>query len=58
MRYNSYNEFMMGIDDITYTTGDGTLKGYNIYRDGELLTTTDASTTNYDDATPTTTSTA
>ncbi len=51
VRYNSYNEFMMGIDDITYTTGDGTLKGYNIYRDGELLTTTDASTTNYDDAT-------
>ena len=53
VRYSSSDEFMMGVDDIAYTTGDGTLKGYNIYRDGKLLTTTDAATTSYNDASAT-----
>ena len=51
VRYCSYNEFMMGLDDITYSTGDGTLRGYNVYRDGELITTLPADATTYDDAT-------
>lgn len=53
VRYSSSDEFMMGVDDIAYATGDGTLKGYNIYRDGKLLTTTDAATTSYNDASAT-----
>lgn len=33
------NQIVM-VDDISYTTGTGTVKGYNVYRDGKQLTTT------------------
>ncbi len=42
--------YMLGIDDVTYKAGYGVLTGYNVYRDGQLLTTVDASTTKYTDA--------
>ena len=32
------NQILM-VDDISYTTGTGTVKGYNVYRDGKLLAT-------------------
>ncbi len=44
--------FMLGIDDITYTAGAGTLVGYNIYRDGEFVGTVAADATSYIDANP------
>ena len=41
--------YMLGIDDVTYKAGYGVLTGYNVYRDGKLLTSVDASTTKYTD---------
>lgn len=49
IRYCSDNLFMMGIDDITYSVGDGVLKGYNIYRDGEFVANIAADATTYVD---------
>ncbi len=45
--------YMLGIDDVTYKAGYGVLTGYNVYRDGKLLTSVDTSTTKYADATNT-----
>ncbi len=42
--------YLLGIDDVTYKVGYGVLTGYNIYRDGQLLGTVDASTLKYTDA--------
>lgn len=41
--------FILGIDDVTYIVGATTLKGYNVYRDGQLVATLDANATNYVD---------
>lgn len=49
IRYCSYDMFMMGLDDITYSTGDGKLTGFNIYRDGKFIATVGAEATSYDD---------
>lgn len=51
IRYCSDNLFMMLLDDISYTTGDGTLMGYNVYRDGQLIDNVAATATSYIDAT-------
>ncbi|MCM1310184.1 MAG: choice-of-anchor J domain-containing protein [Bacteroides sp.] len=44
IRCNMFDSAALLIDDITYTPADGenalTLKGYNVYRNGEKLTTT------------------
>ncbi len=45
--------YLLGIDDVTYKAGYGILTGYNVYRDGQLLTTVDASTMKYTDASST-----
>ncbi len=37
------------IDDITYTTGDGAIRGYNLYRDGQRIATLSATATQYED---------
>lgn len=37
------------LDDITYTTGDGEIKGYNVYRDGKKIARVDANTTSFND---------
>ena len=42
---------MMLLDDISYITGDGTLMGYNVYRDGQLIDNVAATATSYIDAT-------
>lgn len=49
IRYCSSDMFMMGLDDISYTTGDGRLTGYNIYRDGRQIATRPASATSFTD---------
>lgn len=41
--------YMLGIDDVTYVAGAGTLTGYNIYRDGKLIQTVDGSTLKFTD---------
>ena len=41
--------FMLALDDITYTPGNGTIIGYNIYRNGEYLTNVSASATSFVD---------
>ena len=43
--------FLLGIDDVTYIAGAGTLVGYNIYRDGELVASVPADASSYTDAT-------
>ncbi len=45
--------YLLGIDDVTYKAGYGVLTGYNVYRDGQLLGTVNASTTKYTDASST-----
>ena len=42
---------MMLLDDISYTTGDGTLTGYNVYRDGQWIDNVAATATSHTDAT-------
>ncbi len=42
--------YMLGIDDVTFVAGAGTLTGYNIYRDGKVIATVDATTLKYTDA--------
>lgn len=37
------------LDDITYTIGDGEIKGYNVYRDGKKIAEVDANTTSFND---------
>lgn len=39
--------FVFMVDDVSYVSGNGSLKGYNIYRDGELVAFVDASLTDY-----------
>ncbi len=41
--------YMLGIDDVTYEAGNGVLTGYNVYRDGKLISTVSASTLQYAD---------
>ena len=55
VRYCSDSKFMMLLDDISYSTGDGTLTGYNVYRDGQKVATLGAEATAYTDATAGTT---
>lgn len=43
-------KFMLLLDDITYTYGSGDVKGYNIYRDGELIKTVGADVTSFTDS--------
>lgn len=47
----SADKFMLMLDDITYAPKPLTLTGYNIYRDGILIGTVDATSTGYDDTT-------
>lgn len=52
INHNTYtwdNPFFFMIDDITYTKGAGKVTGYNIYRDGKLLGTVDATTSTFTD---------
>ncbi len=42
--------FVFMVDDVTYMSGSGRLKGYNIYRDGQLLGTVDAATLAFTDS--------
>lgn len=42
--------YMLGIDDVTFVAGAGTLTGYNIYRDGKVIATVDGATLKYTDA--------
>lgn len=48
---NSDNAFMFGVDDMTYEAGTGEVKGYNIYRDDELIKFIPAGTVDYTDDT-------
>ncbi len=41
--------FMFMVDDVTYNSGSGRLKGYNIYRDGKLVGTVAADNNAYTD---------
>ena len=41
--------FMLAIDDVTYEAGNGVLTGYNVYRDGKLISTVGATTLQYTD---------
>ncbi len=41
--------FMLAIDDVTYVGGDGSLVGYNIYRNGEYVVTVSADVASYVD---------
>ena len=50
IRYCSDSKFMMLLDDISYATGDGTLTGYNVYRDGERMATVAAGASTYTDS--------
>lgn len=36
---DSEHAFLFQVDDVTYEAGSGKVTGYNVYRDGELLTT-------------------
>ena len=49
INYTANDLFMIQIDDITYTVGDGEFLGYNVYRDGEKIATLDANATTYTD---------
>ncbi len=52
INHNTYtwdSPFFFMIDDISYTKGAGMVTGYNIYRDGKLLGSVDASTTTFTD---------
>lgn len=48
----SDDTYLFGLDDITYerAMNDGTVIGYNIYRDGELIATVDGTATGYTDS--------
>lgn len=50
IRHISEDKYMFMVDDITYVPGGMTVKGYNIYRDGKLVGTVDASTTTFLDS--------
>ncbi len=52
INHNTYTwdaPFFFMVDDITYTKGSGKVTGYNVYRDGKLLGTVDASTSTFTD---------
>lgn len=49
IRYTANDLFMIQIDDITYTVGDGEFLGYNVYRDGEKIATLGTDVTSYAD---------
>ena len=49
INYNANDLFMIQIDDITYTVGDGEFLGYNVYRDGEKIANLGADATSYTD---------
>jgi hypothetical protein len=44
------NGFMFMVDDVTYMPKSGVIKGYNIYRDGELIAFVEGENTTYVDA--------
>lgn len=53
IRCTSYNALMMFVDDVMFkaaTPEKLEITGYNIYRDGDLLTTVDSNVTSYTDA--------
>lgn len=43
--------FIFMVDDVTYQGIAPTVKGYNVYRDGQLIATTEADATSYTDTT-------
>ena len=49
INYTANDLFMIQIDDITYTVGDGEFLGYNVYRDGEKIANLGADATSYTD---------
>ena len=55
IRKVSHDSFVLMIDDITYRAGKGgaglVVTSYNVYRDGELIATVDATDTSYIDTT-------
>lgn len=53
LRNNTQYGGMLMVDDISYVGVPLTLKGYNVYRDGELIGTVDATVTSFDDASTT-----
>lgn len=51
IRHLSTEQYMFMVDDITYIPGGMSVRGYNIYRDGELLESVDADRTEFVDDT-------
>lgn len=56
IRYISKDAFILMVDDVTFSAAGGTraaytVSGYNVYRDMELVGTTDVQTTTYTDTT-------
>lgn len=49
IRNLSKEKYMFMVDDITYIPGGMDVRGYNIYRDGELIESVDADVTSYAD---------
>lgn len=49
IRHTSADKYIFMLDDVTYIPGGMTVKGYNVYRDGELLASLSADATSYTD---------
>jgi len=49
IRYRGNDSFGLMIDDVTYSDGDYTVTGYQVYRDGVLVGTTNANTLTWTD---------
>ncbi len=47
---NGEQSFVFMVDDVKYVSGNGSLKGYNVYCDGKLIGTAEATAVSFNDA--------